>query len=334
VKRTLIRIEDIADWRRLADAAWRAARGKHNREAVQAFFAAFTQSINRLSDAIRSSSAPYNDYRAFVIHDPKVRTIHAACFEDRVLHHALIDCIGGVMDRRLLDSSFACRVGKGVHASAKHVQHSLHRYPWFVKIDIDGYFANIEHGMLFRLLQRTFKGDAGLQLLWRMIEGYEVAPSRGLPIGSLTSQHFANYFLNDFDQSLLANGLARAHCRYMDDIIWWCDSRELARISLKQATAQLSVIGLTVKANPVINRSERGVAWCGYRITPGQLRLSRRRRRRYAQQRQLWELRWREGLITDDELQSCYAAVNSILCGVEHIGWRRENLRRHPSPDV
>ena len=334
MKRHLIRIEEVADWHRLASAAWRAARGKHKRDAVQAFFGDFNGSIGNLSNALKLASAPKNNYRSFIIHDPKVRTITAACFEDRVLHHALIDCIGDVMDRRLLDSSFACRVGKGVHASALHVQRALCRHRWYVKIDIEGYFAHIAHGELFQLLQRTFKGDAGLQLLWRIIEGYEVAPGRGLPIGSLTSQNFANYFLNDFDHWLCGSGGARAHCRYMDDIIWWCDSREHSRQLLARATHRLADIGLMVKDNAVINRSERGVTWCGFRVTPGQLRLSRRRQRSYTRQRLYWEKRWQAGLIDDAELQYRYAAVNSIICGADNIGWRCENLRRYPPPDV
>ncbi len=334
MKRHLIRIEDVADWHRLADAASRAARGKRNRLAVGRFFGDFDRSISRLSHSIQAGLVPANRYRAFVIHDPKVRTIHAACFEDRVLHHALIASIGDVMDRRLLESSFACRTGKGVHASAQRVQRSLQRHPWFVKIDIDGYFANIGHGRLFRLLERTFKGQAGLQLLWRIIEGYECSPGRGLPIGSLTSQHFANYFLNGFDHWLLAAGGGRAHCRYMDDIIWWCGSREQARASLEQATRQLAAIGLRVKDNAVVNRSERGVAWCGYRVLPGQLRLSRRRQRSYTRQRLHWERCWQAGLISNTQLQHHFAAVNSIVCGAEHSGRRRENLRRYPSPDV
>ncbi len=89
-----------------------------------------------------------------------------------------------------------------------------------------------------------------------------------------------------------------------------------------------------LKENPRIQRSTRGIAFCGYRITPGALRLSRRKQRRYRQRRLAWEAAWRAGKIDGSGLQRAYAAVHSITAHAHSSGWRRGHLARHPAVEV
>jgi hypothetical protein len=88
----------------------------------------------------------------------------------------------------------------GVHKAIAQVQANLRRFPWFGKVDVDGYFPSIDHARLKQLLARRFKGDGFLALLGRIIDSCPAAPGRGLPIGSLTSQHFANHYLDGADR--------------------------------------------------------------------------------------------------------------------------------------
>jgi hypothetical protein len=121
----------------------------------------------------------------------------------------------------------------------------------------------------------------------------------------------------------------------MDDIIWWCDSRVAARATLARvldyATRERL---LTVKTDTQINRSRHGVSFCGYRITSGQLRLSRRRRRRYQQLRLQWEQAYREDHIDAQTLQRAIDAVHAITLPADSREWRRQNLQRFPARDV
>lgn len=112
----------MAEYANLAEAAHKAARGKRHRSDVQAFFSRFDENINRLSKDILSRRVPDGTLRRFRIFDPKERIIHAACFNDRVLHHALMNFAGPVLDRSLVASSFACRPGKGIHSAVAYVQ--------------------------------------------------------------------------------------------------------------------------------------------------------------------------------------------------------------------
>lgn len=335
MKRVSVSLEAIADFDNLACDAYRAARGKHTRDAVRRFFQRFDDHINQISRDILGGRMPYGRFRQFTIRDPKPRVIHAACFEDRIFHHAVMHFVGPVLERALTPTTFACRQGMGTHAAVQQVQHHLRRFPWYVKIDIQHYFDEIDHTCLYRLLQRRFKGREFLALLQRIIACYQVTPGKGLPIGALTSQHFANYYLDGLDRYILEHLSACAQVRYMDDIIWWCHSRARARETLGQVCAYAANQRLlTVKANAQINRSVHGVSFCGYRITPGQLRLSRRRQRRYQQLRQGWERAYAAGRIDAPTLQRAYAAVHAITLPADSVNWRQQNLLRYPALDV
>ncbi|MCI5145489.1 MAG: RNA-directed DNA polymerase, partial [Candidatus Electrothrix sp. AR3] len=174
-----------------------------------------------------------------------------------------------------------------------------------------------------------------LATLWRIIDQYQVMPGKGLPIGSLTSQHFANFFLDGLDRLVREQLPSRAFLRYMDDSIWWCEDKEIARQTLRQAQEYLAGERLlAVKKDAQINRSSHGVTFCGHRITKGAIRLTRRKRRRYAQKRQSWENAFRDGTINELQLQQGYAAVHAITAHMDSCGWRRGNLRRQLPPEV
>jgi hypothetical protein len=335
MRRTRIDPARVAEYANLTDAALKAARGKRTLPEVGSFFAHFEVNLARLGVAIRTGNIPLGGYRCFQVHDPKPRLIHAPDFPDRVIHHALLNHMGATFERTEVPGSYACRPGKGVLAAALAAQRAIRRYPWYVKIDIRGYFNHIDHGILLDLLSRRFKGRDGLALLARIVESYHTRPGKGLPIGTLTSQHFANFYLDGLDRFLLETLRVQAQVRYMDDILWWCESRSAAKAQLAAVQAFVAEHRcLTIKANPQINRSARGVTFCGFRILPGALRLSRRRRLCYQRGRARWESAWRRGEISAQELQAGYAAIHSIVAHGDTQGWRREQLLRFPAPEV
>ncbi len=335
MRRVRIDLADVAAIGNLAEATARAARGKRERPAVRAFLGRLEESLERLSSDILSGRAPRGEYRRFRISDPKPRIIHAACFADRVLHHAVMLHAGPVLERAMTDTSYACRPGKGALAAVEAVQSALRRFPWYVKVDVSGYFEHIDHAILLRLLGRRFKGAAFMDLLGRILDGYQSRPGKGLPIGSLTSQYFANDYLDGLDRLLLERLGVRAELRYMDDVLWWCDSREQARETLAEVGDWLDRERLLQLKEPCqIARSCQGVSFCGYRIGPGVLRLSARRQRRYRERRRHWEAAWRAGEIDGLGLQRGYDAVRAIAIHADSRTWRSLDLARHPAPEV
>ena len=322
---------DIAQYDNLLLATWKAIRGKRQRPAIINFIADLDNQLAHLAEAIMQGQAPRNQYRHFIIRDPKKRLIHAPCFADRVLHHALLNKIEFVFERLLLPTCYACRPGKGVHRAVAQVQHNLQRFDWYVTIDIAGYFPAIDHATLLALLARHFKGKPILDLFARIVQGYHATPNKGLPIGALTSQHFANIYLNGADRLLIQQPSVRAHVRYMDDIIWWCDSKIAAHRSLEKLTCYLQKKRhLLVKPVPHINRSRQGVGYCGYRIFPGVIRLSSRKKRRYQALRSTYEHLWQQGRLGDLDLQKAFSAVQAISLHAASRTWRQNNLHYYP----
>ncbi len=332
MKRVRIELAGIAERKNLVSAFYKAACGKRYRSDVLAFSEKFDVSLQQLGNDIRNEKLPYGSYREFYIHDPKKRLIHAACFEDRVFHHAIMNLAGPVLERAMTPSTYACRPGKGVHRAAQKVQRNLRCFPWYGQIDIKGYFAAIHHGLLFLELLRRFKGKRFLCQLERLLSSYENSPERGLPIGSLTSQYFANYFLDGLDRFLDNDKRVAASIRYMDDIVWWSEDRNGTLGVLQDVCEYLQTQKkLEVKKNIQLQRSRQGISFCGFRILQGTIRMSRRRKKRYQARRQFWERLYQRESIDSVQLQNAYSAVHGITAGTESLHWRRENLLRHPS---
>ena len=328
MKRQKVELINLATYDNLLLAIWKAAKSKQQRDDVRYFLSNMDKNIQKLSDSILLQNAPVGEYRQFYIHDPKKRLIHAACFEDRILHHAILNQIETTFEKALIYHSYACRPDKGVHKAVKQVQKNIQRYEWFVKVDIAGYFPSINHYRLMKLLETRFKGDAFLGLLWRIIDSYHVKCGFGLPIGSLTSQHFANFYLNDADRWLQQHAHVRAVVRYMDDTIWWCDSKKQANQVLKEYQLHLSSTReLVIKPTFQINQSQRGVSYCGYRILKGSMRLTLRKQRRYKTLFQYWEQQWLEGAIDDQKLQQVHDAVVAPLLHCDSLTWRKQCLK-------
>ena len=334
MKRTHINIANIASTQNLALAAYKAAKAKRQRPPVKLFFKDLTKNLNQLSQDILANKVPYGHYRTFSIRDPKPRIIHAACFEDRVLYHALMNYVSPVLDRAMTTKSFACREGYGVHKAANYALECVRCFPWFIKMDVEAYFASIPHERLLELLKRKFKGKAFLELLSKIINSYQHVPNHGLPIGSLCSQNFANYYLDAFDRRLLVHSNVGATLRYMDDVLVFTCSKTMAHNILQLSQQWLAKHrGLTLKDNWQVNRSEYGVTFCGYRVLPVGLGLSRRRRQRYQARRYYWENLYKAGFISATEFQRAMAAVQSIIQG-NQTAWASKNLSVHPPIDV
>lgn len=334
MKRLRVSLEDIASHQNLYLALWKAKKGKESRQEVRLFLDNVESNIARLSHEILQGVSPKGDFRSFYINDPKRRLIHAACFEDRLLHHAIMNIAAPVFEKTMVDSSYACRVGKGVHRAVADVQRKLQRYPWYVKTDISGYFPHIDHAILFHLLQKRFKGDDFLHLIWRVIKSFrsDEQLSTGLPIGSLTSQYFANYYFDGADRFLLESSSATAHVRYMDDVIFWCRTKEQAKETLACFKQYLwERRALVIKPNAQVNRSSHGVSFCGFRVQQNKILLNRRKKKRFLALRKQYETAWLNGEIDEMSLQQRFVSLYAVSLHADSQEWRKFSLEVCPS---
>lgn len=284
MKRQRIDLLDLADHENLLLALHKAARGKRHRAVVQRWLHRPEQALGELSRQILSGEAPQGRARRFTIHDPKRREITAACFADRVLHHAIMNLAEPRLQAYLPDCAYACRTGRGLHRAVADVQHGLQHAPWLVQVDVQSYFPSVCHERLTALLRRLFKGADFLELQARILAAGTATPGRGLPIGSLTSQHWANAYLASADRVLLHRPDVHGPVRYMDDVVWFCGSRDAARTSLEAFRMHVQrELGLRLKERVIVRPSQQGLQFCGFRVKPGGIWPGRRKQLRWHQ---------------------------------------------------
>jgi len=317
-------LEQIVAPENLRVAFWKASKGKWARPTTFDFANHFEGRISQMSEELLAGTFTFGNYRRFRIFDPKERVIHAAAFSERVAHHGILNICEPVLEKAAVFDSYACRKGKGKLAALERAQLFTRRYQWFLKMDIRRYFDSISHDRLLELLARRFKDSRLLALFEQIVRGYCVSPGRGLPIGSLTSQHFANFYLSGLDRHALEQVRSRGYVRYMDDFVLWSDDRQWlkrARSSIENYLAEN--LALTLKDFPVLNQSQRGLGFLGARVFPRVLRLNQRSKTRFLRKLRLLERAHTLGAIGSLELQS---RATCLLAGLQHLdsfGFRR-----------
>jgi RNA-directed DNA polymerase len=251
------------------------------------------------------------------------RPLTAPFFRDRVLHHALTLVCEPVFERLLIADTFACRRGKGREAAVERAMQFAGRHKWFLKLDIRKYFHSIDHQRLLELLGRKFKDRRLLDLLGRIIASYEVAPGKGLPIGSLTSQHFANFYLAGLDRFVKERLGAGGYVRYMDDfVVWGGDRHWLATARDRIAEFAEVDLSLNLKAAPYINRCDFGMDFLGCRVFPTHVSLNRRSRVRFRRQLRWLEREHADGRLDELSLQQRATALVAFTRGGSTASWR------------
>ena len=329
MKRIRVDLDDVIEWKNLNAAAWKAASGKRHRTEVNRFLHDLETQLNDLRQSILDETVLLGVSRVFNIRDPKPRVIHAPCFRERVLHHALMSHVAPVLDQSMIDDSFACRCKKGTLAAVLRAQHHSRRFAWHAKMDVRQYFASICHRRLKTSVREKIKGRRVLDLIDRILAASGKSCERGLPIGALTSQHFANFYLNRLDRNLVEHSVCRAYVRYMDDfIVWGNTAAEVKKLTEIAVATMQNELGLELKRPAIIQRSDKGLTFCGFRIFPGTIRLAASRRLRLVSRLKHWQTLFDSGEITEGEMQAIFASIVGILQHVEGNKWLMTRMQR------
>ncbi|MBR4251194.1 MAG: group II intron reverse transcriptase domain-containing protein [Kiritimatiellae bacterium] len=234
--------------------------------------------------------------------------------EDRVVHHALCGVVAPILEQGFIDRSFACREGKGAHLACRMAREEARRHGWFLKMDVRKFFDSIPHGRLLEVLGRKFREEEVRGLMEAIVRHPVpgLPEGRGLPIGNLTSQWFANAYLDGLDHRVAEGaGLGRAYLRYMDDILAFADSKAECW-GLHEATKGWleGKRGLEVKDEAtVVAPVAEGVPFLGLRIFPGCWRLKRSRLVRTRRKAARRMAQWEAGEIGEERLAACLASA-------------------------
>ena len=309
----------IADPDNLRLAFWKAQRGKHGKREVEHFRKNLDARLLLLRRQIQTARIDVGHYHYFTIYDPKERVICAASFPERVLHHALMNVCHEVFENFQIWDSYATRLGKGTYAALYRAYAFQKRYRWFLKLDVRKYFDSIDHVVLQKLLQRRFKERRLLSVFEQIISSYETAPGKGVPIGNLTSQYFANYYLAYADRLVKEQLKVRAYVRYMDDMVLWGDDKALlkeAGRALQQFLRDVLQVELKVWC---LNKSIHGLNFVGYRLFPDDIKLNNRSKRRFIQKMKTYWQKAESGVWTQKEYQN---HILPVLAFAEHASTR------------
>ncbi|MBU2539650.1 reverse transcriptase/maturase family protein [Patescibacteria group bacterium] len=221
------KFEDIISIDNLLDTWKEFIRGKKNKKDVQEFQFSLMDNILSLYYDLINNNYKHGGYKCFKVSDPKPRIIHKASVRDRLLHRAVYRILYPFFDKTFISDSFSCRNYKGTHKAINRFREFIYivsknntKTCWVLQCDIKKFFASIDQNILVNILEQYILDKNIVYLLKEIIFSFNSGKQEtGLPLGNLTSQLFANVYMNEFDQFMKHELKGKYYIRYADDFI-------------------------------------------------------------------------------------------------------------------
>lgn len=341
--------EEITSYEWLYEAYLNARQKKRYRLEVALFGKRIDQELLEIQDALRSGTFVFGPYRRLWVYIPKKRLVMALPFDSRIVQWAIYLKLMPFYDRLMIEDSFACRPDKGSIKAVWRLQYWLalteHKPgDWhYIKLDISKYFYRVDHEILYKILGIRIKDPRLLALLWTIIqydgerfglprfkgpadvEEWEWLDDVGMPIGNLTSQLFANIFLNELDQYCKHVLHIPFYIRYMDDIIILAPSKEQAQQWLGLISEfLLNELRLDLNRKTQIRPlRDNAIEFVGYKVKAHDLRL---RRQTVKHIKQSWRhicILYFAGKMTDEELERRVASYDGLIANCNNEGLKK-----------
>jgi len=286
----------LCSWDNLQLAYRKASKGKRGQPNVAAFEHRLEDNLLRLQAELLAFHYTPGAYHSFYIHEPKRRLISAAPFRDRVVHHALCNLIEPVFERSFITDSYANRVGKGTHRALDRSQELARHYRYVLQCDVRQFFPSIDHAILRGILASKINDSGVLWLIDRILESgvgilsesyqmvyfseddlFAALRPRGLPIGNLTSQFWANVYLNPFDHFVKRGLRCRGYIRYVDDMLLFDNDIDKLWVWKEMIQERLARLRLIIHPGAHPRPVSEGFPFLGFVIYPQRRRLKRRK---------------------------------------------------------
>lgn len=319
----------------LLSAYYKATTGKRLRENVGRFDLHLERNLVSLQARLIGKTYRPGNYRSFYVHDPVRRLVSAAPFTDRVVHHALCRVIEPLFDRRFIYDSYACRQGKGTHRAVRRFQAFMTQNTYVLKADIQRYFPSVDHAVLFNILSRTIADRDVLCLISVILESgrgildgeyimqwfpgddlFAACRPRGLPIGNLTSQFFANVYLHELDVFIKHKLRWKHYIRYCDDFVLLGNDKRALHEAKEEIAHFLERLRLRLHPRKtLIFPLEVGTPFLGYRIYPFRTRVKNDNVRRFVKRMQKYQHAYGAGQLP---LRAIHTSVQSWIGHASH----------------
>jgi retron-type reverse transcriptase len=309
----------ICSFENLHLAYLKARKAKRYRPYVLEFSRNLEENLLSLQRDLINLTYKPGPYREFIVCDSKKRQIKAPEFRDRIVHHALLNVIEPIFDKGFISDSYACRKNKGVHRAVKRLEYFLRSLDiksqfFCLKCDISKYFESINHKILFKLLQKKIADQKVLILLKKIIDS--TPGEKGIPIGNLTSQLFANIYLNEQDQFIKHRLGCRYYIRYMDDFLILDSNKNKLHYYKDQISIflrkQLMLEFHPTKAN--IFPIDGGIEFLGYIVFKTHRLLRKSTVKRFCRRMRRYKKRAKLGLMNQEKIRQAMDSWFSYAC--------------------
>lgn len=258
--------------------AWREfKRGKISKIDVQEFYFNLENNLFDLRKQLLTGNYRPSKYGFFYVRDPKLRPIHKAIVKDRVVFQAVFRVLYHIFDKHFIYDSYACRFDKGTHLGVERLRRFVNkcsqnnsRSVFVLKCDIKKFFYSIDHQILLGLIKEKIKDERLLNLIKVIIDSFHISPGKGLPLGNVTSQLFANIYLNELDQFVKHILKEKYYIRYCDDFVFVSDDRQrLENLVLVLNNFLREKLKFVLHPNKIeIRKLSQGIDFLGYVTLP------------------------------------------------------------------
>lgn len=318
--------DEIVSFDNLLEAYHAARRGKRYRPEVVRYSANLEENLINLHNHLVWGSWRPSAAREFTVLEPKMRLIQAPPFEDRIVHHALVDVVEPLFEKRFIHHSYACRKGRGTHAAIFALQAMLRqarsKWPevWVLQADVRQFFATVQHDVVLEGVERVIPSLRAVRLWQTVLTGYGYDDGVGLPVGALSSQMSANIVMDGIDHEMTDQHGAGRYLRYMDDVIVLAPNKAEAWIRYRQLQHALECRGLALNPKTQVRPARSGVDWCGYRTWSTHILPRKRNMRRMRANISRMGRRYARG---DASLEEVRQHVDSLRAYTQHCQGRR-----------
>ena len=318
----------IFEFENLHKAYLLARRNKRYKRGVLEFGLNMEEFLIQIQNELIWKTYQTGDYHTFYVYEPKKREINALAFKDRVVQHALNSVIEPIFDRIFIYDSYACRKKKGIHGGVERTTQFLQKISrtneniYILKADIEKYFQSVDHKILYQLITRKIKCR---DTLWLIREIIDSGGNRGIPIGNLTSQLFANIYLNQLDHFIKEELGVRYYIRYMDDFII-LDKNKMRLQNYRITINQFLVKKLHIRFNErtAVFPSKQGIDFLGYRIWKTHRLLRTKSIIRFKRKLRFFQRKYRENKLDFDSINF---SIQSWIGHAKHAN--TYNLRKN-----
>lgn len=297
------------------EAAWQKTHlGKRfDKEAMEFSHNAF-ENLLGIHNALVWKSYRTGNYKDFKVYEPKERLIQYLPLRDRVVQQALHQVIEPIFDKSFIFDSYACRTGKGTHKAMRRLQHFIRSAVnehgegiYYFSGDISKYFPNIDHDVLFGLVNKKIKCPETLNLIKLLVDSSPLNP--GLPIGALFSQLSANIYLNALDQFVKHTLRESFYLRYMDNfIVVHHDKAHLNEVYREIESFLNNVLRLKLNPKSTIGHIKGGVDFVGYRVYRERVKIRRDSFERMQKRLRVMQQMLKVGKITHQDVKNRIAS--------------------------